>query len=68
MSSENYIRGDSMPTQAKSTNQDGSLEKFSKSEESEDEDKQYIFYNCRNCGGRHAQGEKPCRDGGESGE
>lgn len=56
-----------MPAQAKSTSEDGSLNKFSKSEqqEEEEEEEQFIYYACRSCGGRHPQGVSCEEDGGE---
>lgn len=62
---ENYIRGDFMPAQAKSTSEDGSLESFSKSEKEEEDDKQYLYYACDCEKGRHPQGVSCEEDGGE---
>lgn len=30
-----------------------------------EDDKNWIFYKCRNCGERHPQGEKPCEEEAE---
>jgi len=57
-----YYGGKSM--KAKSTSSDQTLNEFSKSEE-EEEDKQFIYYACRSCGGRHPQGVSCEEDGGE---
>lgn len=56
---ENYIRGDIMPVQTETNKEDG-LNEFSKSED----DKQYLYYACRSCGGRHPQGVSCEEDGG----
>lgn len=55
-----------MPVQTE-TNKEEVLNEFSKSEEQEeeqeDEEEQYVYYACRECGGRHPQGEHPHKEG-----